>query len=74
MYFESEAYKALSSSWATQLADLVNADSPIHAQLSEIAEGKGVLNIDDLESCESSIMDDNFLQEISALSHPPAEH
>jgi hypothetical protein len=74
MYFESEAYKALSSSWATQLADLVNADSPIHARLREIAEGKGILNIDDLESCESSIMDDNFLQEISALSHLPAEH
>lgn len=56
MNSRSESYKALSSIWASQLADLVSSNTPIHVRLEEVAKGSGVLNIKDLENCESDMM------------------
>ena len=50
----SETYKVLSSSWALQLSNLVFPfpRSSIYRRLKDIAEGNGMLDIKDLESCE----------------------
>ena len=59
MYSSTEPYKKLSESWASQLSGQVSEDSPLQAKLSEIAQGKGLLTINDLEACESNIMHNN---------------
>jgi hypothetical protein len=64
----AESYKKLSESWASQLSRLVSEDSQVHVRLAEIAEGKGLLNIKDLDACESDIMHSNGRQRTSAVS------
>ena len=63
MYSGSETYTELSSSWASQLIKLVTSQSLIHVRLQEIVEGKGVLDIDDLEECESDIMHNKYIDQ-----------
>lgn len=63
MYSGSETYTELSSSWASQLIKLVTPQSPNHVRLQGIVEGKGVLDINDLEECESDIMDNKYIDQ-----------
>ena len=56
MRCSSNSYRMLSTCWASQLADLVYPESPIHSRLQDISEGGGVLNISDLEDCESNML------------------
>lgn len=56
MHSPRESYKELSKNWASQLYDLVTKGSPISIRLSEISIGKGLINIKDLEACESNIL------------------
>jgi len=68
MFSGAESYKKLSKNWASQLLELVSDGSDIRKRLEEIAEGHGMLNIKDLEACETNIMHNNWLQGTSALS------
>lgn len=61
-YSDSESFKALSSQWASQLADLVSSDALVHAQLMKISYGDGLLNINDLEAYESTIMHNKAME------------
>ena len=54
-----EAYKELSSNWASQLSSLVSESSPIQLVLRDIAEGSRLLNLNDLEACEKDLMHNN---------------
>jgi hypothetical protein len=63
MHSGSKTYTELSSSWASQLIELVTSQSLIHARLQEIVEGNGVLNIKDLEECESNIMHNKYIDQ-----------
>ena len=56
MSSDTEAYRRLSKNWASQLSSLVSEGSEIQIRLSEIAEGEDILNIKDLEACETEIM------------------
>jgi hypothetical protein len=56
MYSNAHTYSALSKSWAAQLAELIASDTALYARLTQVAEGSGLLNIHDLESCESNMM------------------
>lgn len=51
---DSESFKILSKSWAIQLEQMVDENSLIAMKLKDIAEGKGLLSLEDLESCEYS--------------------
>jgi len=62
-YSGSKTYTELSSSWASQLIELVTSQSFIHARLQEIVEGNGVLCIKDLEECESNIMHNKYIDQ-----------
>lgn len=48
-------YQQLSATWSAQLADVVTSETPIHATLLNIANGKGELSIADLEMIEQNI-------------------
>lgn len=63
MYSSDNSYTKLSWIWASQLLELVSEGSSLHASLTEIAMGKGLLNIKHLEEIESDIMHNN------AISH-----
>ena len=52
---DSEHYQKLSSGWAAQLVELVTENSNLRSKLSEIAQGEGVLNLKDLEECETDL-------------------
>ncbi|MFZ5796796.1 MAG: hypothetical protein ACOY3O_00055 [Thermodesulfobacteriota bacterium] len=56
MYSGEESYKKLSETWASQLSAQVSDESTLRIRLSEIAKGNGLLNIMDLEACETDIM------------------
>lgn len=62
MYSGEESYKKLSESWAFQLSGLVSDESLIRVRLSEIAKGNGLLNLKDLQACETDIIHKNGLQ------------
>lgn len=62
MYSGSVSYKELSEGWAFQLTELVAEGSMLRSRLSEIAGGNGLLNIKDLEACETDVMHNNRLQ------------
>ena len=51
---DSETFKVLSVSWARQLEQMVYKDSPIAIRLRNLAAGRGMLHVVDLESCEYS--------------------
>lgn len=61
MFSDAEPYKKLSESWASQLSGMVSKGSTLHNRLCEVAQGKGMLNIKDLEACEFDIMHYNRL-------------
>jgi len=52
MYSDTDSYRKVSESWSAQLAELIPKDTSLYRLLSEKANGKGVLNIEDLEACE----------------------
>lgn len=59
MHTDSETYKAVSDSWASQLKDLVTPSLIAHTRLMEILENYGeLLNIKDLELCEKDMLYD----------------
>jgi len=51
---DTELFQKLSISWAQQLRLMVYKNSAIDIKLQEIADGNGLLSINDLESCEYS--------------------
>lgn len=51
----SDIYKSVSAKWAGQLRELVLDNSQIHSRLSEIAMNNDLLNIKDLEECETDM-------------------
>ena len=57
---DSDAYRTLSSNWASQLKNMVNPQSTIHERLKDIANGYIMLTIQDLENCESMIGKNNI--------------
>ena len=63
MFSESESYKGLSENWASQLLGLVSEGSRIHLRLTEVIEGNRILNIKDLDICETDIMRNKWMQE-----------
>jgi hypothetical protein len=72
MYSGAESYKKLSESWALQLSELVTDGSSIYQRLSEVAKGKGMLNIKDLEACETNIkMQTIGTRELGTAAPPP---
>ena len=60
LYSSTDSYKKLSKSWASQLSEMVPPDSPLHSRLSGIANGFGLLNIANLEACETAIRHNNI--------------
>lgn len=48
-------YQQLSAIWSAQLANVVPSETPIHAKLSNIADGKGKLSVADLATIEQNI-------------------
>jgi hypothetical protein len=49
MHSSMPPYSALSKSWASQLAGLVSSKSELYSRLTQVAEGNGILSIQDLE-------------------------
>jgi hypothetical protein len=67
MRTRSQIYKAVSSSWASQLKGMVWPESRAHARLCEVIEQENkLLNIRDLEICETELMHNKEIQGISA--------
>ena len=55
MKSDSEFYRDLSRSWASQLLNIVPEDDQLHHKLTKMASGQDLLKINDLESLESFI-------------------
>ena len=67
MHTPSNSYKVVSSLWASQLKDMVPPESRAHARLCEVIKQKNkLLNIRDLEICETEIIHNKEIQGISA--------
>lgn len=56
MASKSDSYKKLSQNWASQLSPMVSDEKEIRSRLELIAEGSGMLNIENLELCETVLM------------------
>ena len=61
MFTNAQSYKSVSSKWASQLKELVPEHSQIYFRLSEIADSKRLLNIKDLEGCETYMLQSDVL-------------